>query len=314
MTLYGVEDHWASPTETLSRHRGDCEDYAILEMMLLQAAGFRPSDTYLTIGFDQIAHRDHALLSVNINNVMWTLDQRVRSPLPTATVADFRPILTLSGGSAWLHGYRMKSGDSQLLMEPLTEALERPKSFEKRIQSYYSESFWMVHFYQWLAFLVVLWTGLKILFYVLPVFGLLRVLEREIEISTGHAPSVMKRIIKRAVILLFILPIIDVFAYFYIVSNVVGKIRIHRINLSLRCQIYGLGAGILGLFWTQDLFNFTLMSGGFILTGQVGFQLYTSSVIFATWLLFSINHVHHVYLIHQEIDRRIARKEAHAVS
>lgn len=108
IVLYRTNDYWATPSETLARRRGDCEDYAILEMMLLQASGFRGSDIYLTIGYDQIARRDHAVLSLKIDNMLWTLDQRASTPFPTTSVIDFRPILTLSQDNVWLHGFRKK--------------------------------------------------------------------------------------------------------------------------------------------------------------------------------------------------------------
>jgi len=38
-SLWGQEDHWASPVETLSRGAGDCEDYAIAKYFSLVAAG-----------------------------------------------------------------------------------------------------------------------------------------------------------------------------------------------------------------------------------------------------------------------------------
>lgn len=109
--LYRTNDYWATPGETLARGRGDCEDYAILEMMLLQASGIPRSDIFLTIGFDLVARRDHALLSVKIDNMLWTLDQRAPAPFPTSSVIDFRPILTLSENHVWLHGFRKKASN-----------------------------------------------------------------------------------------------------------------------------------------------------------------------------------------------------------
>ncbi len=103
--FYRVDDYWATPSETLNSRRGDCEDYAILEMMLLNAAGFARSDMYLTIGHDLIARRDHALLSIKIGNNLWALDQRAPKIFPASTVTDFRPIMTLSENNVWLHGY-----------------------------------------------------------------------------------------------------------------------------------------------------------------------------------------------------------------
>ena len=39
--LFGVEDFWASPTETLFLHRGDCEDTSVLLCSVLLAMGYR---------------------------------------------------------------------------------------------------------------------------------------------------------------------------------------------------------------------------------------------------------------------------------
>lgn len=106
--IYGVDDRWATPSETLSRRRGDCEDFAILEMMMLQAVGIKQSDIYLTVGSDLVVRRDHALLTVEVGNQLWTIDQRTPNIHPTAAITDFRPILTLSGNRVWLHGYKKR--------------------------------------------------------------------------------------------------------------------------------------------------------------------------------------------------------------
>lgn len=103
--FYQVDDYWATPNETMASRRGDCEDYAILEMMLLNAVGFSRSDMYLTIGHDLLARRDHALLSVKVGDQLWALDQRAPKIFPAAAVFDFRPIMTLSENNVWLHGY-----------------------------------------------------------------------------------------------------------------------------------------------------------------------------------------------------------------
>ena len=39
--VYGISEHWASPTETLFNRRGDCEDSAILIASILEAMGGR---------------------------------------------------------------------------------------------------------------------------------------------------------------------------------------------------------------------------------------------------------------------------------
>lgn len=107
--VYRTRDYWATPAETLSRRRGDCEDFAILELMLLKESGIPAANIYLTVGADLIARRDHALLSVLIGNTLWALDQRATSPFLATSMTDFRPILTLRGTQVWLHGFEIKS-------------------------------------------------------------------------------------------------------------------------------------------------------------------------------------------------------------
>ena len=107
--VYGTRDYWATPAETLARRRGDCEDFAILELMLLKETGIPAADIYLTVGADLVARRDHALLSVLIGNSMWVLDQRASAPFLTTSMTDFRPILTMRGAQIWLHGVKIKS-------------------------------------------------------------------------------------------------------------------------------------------------------------------------------------------------------------
>jgi predicted transglutaminase-like cysteine proteinase len=56
---YGA-DQWASASVTLRSSRGDCEDYAIAKMKLLEAAGVARSDMYLVIANDLVRRADHA--------------------------------------------------------------------------------------------------------------------------------------------------------------------------------------------------------------------------------------------------------------
>ncbi len=106
-----VDDAWAKPDETLALRRGDCEDFAILKMMLLNAAGVPMSDMYLTVGYDMLARSDHAVLTVKAAGAMWTLDQRTDVVQRANAVTEFRPVMTLSENNSWLHG-TMRQGSS----------------------------------------------------------------------------------------------------------------------------------------------------------------------------------------------------------
>ncbi|MDE1154005.1 MAG: transglutaminase-like cysteine peptidase [Micavibrio sp.] len=66
--LYHSIDYWASPTETLTYKRGDCEDYAILKYYTLKALGVPDNRLFITLvnsaGY-ALAGIDHAVLLVN---------------------------------------------------------------------------------------------------------------------------------------------------------------------------------------------------------------------------------------------------------
>lgn len=98
-------DHWASAAETARRGRGDCEDFAIAKMQLLQAAGVPAGDLFLVIGRDLVARRDHAILIARVGTELLALDSRTERVLRMEEVADFRPSLSYGAGGRWTHGY-----------------------------------------------------------------------------------------------------------------------------------------------------------------------------------------------------------------
>ncbi|HWA62977.1 MAG TPA: transglutaminase-like cysteine peptidase, partial [Caulobacteraceae bacterium] len=106
---YGVMDYWATAAETLTSGRGDCEDYAIAKMQMLQTLGFRSDDLYLVIVRDLVRRADHALLAVRADGRWWILDSAGRDIAPAETTQDYRPIMTFSAGREWLHGYRRQA-------------------------------------------------------------------------------------------------------------------------------------------------------------------------------------------------------------
>ena len=103
---FGRADRWLAASETLSRGRGDCEDYAIAKMQMLRAAGFAAEDLYLVVLKDLVRRADHAVLVVRANGRFHVLDNGTDRILDAADIADYRPILTYSAGKAWTHGYQ----------------------------------------------------------------------------------------------------------------------------------------------------------------------------------------------------------------
>lgn len=103
--LYGRADYWANASSTLRRRAGDCEDIAIVKMQLLAAAGVPRSDMYLTIARDLVRNADHAVLVVNLDGRYWLLDNATNELLDGRLGHDYRPIMSFSADSRWLHGY-----------------------------------------------------------------------------------------------------------------------------------------------------------------------------------------------------------------
>ena len=103
---FGRPDVWTSASDTLRRGKGDCEDYAIAKMQMLRRAGFSDRDLYLVIVRDLARRADHAVLVARADGRMYVLDNGTDKLLDTASVADYRPIMTFASGKAWTHGYR----------------------------------------------------------------------------------------------------------------------------------------------------------------------------------------------------------------
>jgi predicted transglutaminase-like cysteine proteinase len=103
--LFGKADYWAGPRRTLKLGKGDCEDFALLKLSLLAAAGVPREDMYLTIARDLVRHADHAVLIVRTDDGYRMLDNATDQVLDATQANDYRPVLSLSGSRSWLHGY-----------------------------------------------------------------------------------------------------------------------------------------------------------------------------------------------------------------
>ena len=104
---FGRADVWSAAADTLSRGRGDCEDYAIAKLQMLRRAGISDRDLYLVIVKDLVSRADHAVLVVRAAGHMYVLDNGTERLLDSEEIRDYRPILTFAVGGTWTHGYRI---------------------------------------------------------------------------------------------------------------------------------------------------------------------------------------------------------------
>lgn len=96
-------DEWSSAPATLIRGYGDCEDFALAKMALLDALGIPAEDMYLVLLRDR-AQGEHAVLAVKQGGRLFILDNRTDKVLPASVVDDYTPIVSYSGPFAWIYG------------------------------------------------------------------------------------------------------------------------------------------------------------------------------------------------------------------
>ncbi|HEU0309754.1 MAG TPA: transglutaminase-like cysteine peptidase [Sphingomicrobium sp.] len=104
---FGVADRWMAPAETLTRGRGDCEDFALAKRAMLRAAGVPEKDLYLVVLKDLSRRADHAVLVVRAAGRFLVLDNGTDRIVDSSDVQDYKPILTFAAnGRSYTHGYR----------------------------------------------------------------------------------------------------------------------------------------------------------------------------------------------------------------
>ncbi|MEX2740405.1 transglutaminase-like cysteine peptidase [Rhizobium mongolense] len=112
MDTYQAADHWAAPSETLTRQQGDCEDFAILKMAALRAEGVDMKDMSIVVLFDQKRHFYHAVLSVAVDGNYFILDNMRDQVLPDSRLPDYQSLFSIADGKGYLHGLR--AGNKQV--------------------------------------------------------------------------------------------------------------------------------------------------------------------------------------------------------
>lgn len=102
---YGERDFWATAGETIARGRGDCEDFAILKMQMLRAAGIDADHMKLVLLRDLALGADHAVLLVRSKHGWLALDNMTDRLYGGPQAGEMRPMLSFSGARRWIHGY-----------------------------------------------------------------------------------------------------------------------------------------------------------------------------------------------------------------
>jgi predicted transglutaminase-like cysteine proteinase len=97
LAQWGVPDRWSAPLETMTTHRGDCEDYAIAKYVALTAAGVAAEDVKLVIVRNTAANEDHAIVAVRDDSTWIVLDNRWLTLVDDVAMSNAVPLFVLDG-------------------------------------------------------------------------------------------------------------------------------------------------------------------------------------------------------------------------
>ncbi len=113
--VWSQEDHWASPLETLSQGRGDCEDYAIAKYASLLAVGTPPARLRLVYVRAQIGNQAqaHMVLAYQATPAQepLILDNLRADVLPASQRSDLTPVFSFSTEGLWQGNGGAPAGD-----------------------------------------------------------------------------------------------------------------------------------------------------------------------------------------------------------
>lgn len=118
---YRQRDFWATAEQTIARGKGDCEDFAILKMQMLRAAGIDAERMKLVLLRDLAANADHAFLLVQTDAGKLVLDNVTDQLYDGSQANAVRPVLSFSGSRRWVHAYRGAQPSPNLAAIPASE-------------------------------------------------------------------------------------------------------------------------------------------------------------------------------------------------
>lgn len=118
--LWGKEDYWATPVETLAVGAGDCEDYSIAKYFSLVELGMDEEKLRLTYVKAIEINQAHMVLTYfeNRRAVPLVLDNLIEEIKPATQRPDLVPVYSFNGSGLWLaraRGEGQRVGDASRL-------------------------------------------------------------------------------------------------------------------------------------------------------------------------------------------------------
>lgn len=119
--VWGQDDYWATPLETLNKGSGDCEDYAIAKYLMLQAMGVRADKlrlVYARARLDGAGGRSvpHMVLAYypTAGAEPLILDNLIPELRPASARPDLTPVFSFNTESLW-----QAAGAERVAADPL---------------------------------------------------------------------------------------------------------------------------------------------------------------------------------------------------
>ncbi len=103
---YRSFDYWASPSQTIRRGFGDCEDYAILKMGLLKKVGVPESSMSLVVLKDVDRNLYHAVLAVFTTKGVFILDNNLQTVVLDRQLPNYLPLYSFGKKRSWIHAWK----------------------------------------------------------------------------------------------------------------------------------------------------------------------------------------------------------------
>lgn len=103
--VWGIGDHWATPSEMAFKGAGDCEDFAIAKYWLLRSLGVADSQLQIVVLQDTRRRLFHAVLVVHTASGAYVLDNVSNRLRPDTAYAQYMPIMSFAAGKNYIHGF-----------------------------------------------------------------------------------------------------------------------------------------------------------------------------------------------------------------
>jgi predicted transglutaminase-like cysteine proteinase len=128
--LWGQNDYWATPLETMGKGAGDCEDYSIAKYMTLLMLGVPNESLRLiyvrarTVGALTEAHMVLGYYADPLGEPV-ILDNLIGSVRPASRRSDLSPVFSFNSEGLWVAGATQSSADPTARLSRWREVLDR---------------------------------------------------------------------------------------------------------------------------------------------------------------------------------------------